>query len=107
MGAKKTIKKAAKAAESATNSVMGDSGKSLFFLILSMVCFWLVLDLFYGNGILKTLVGKIFWDGKQVTPPQPPPEKPIEKKKKDTKNMNRGDNVKSDNPKHTDGTMTA
>ena len=41
---------------------MKDDGKSLFFLILSMAAFWLILDLFYGNKLIKQLVNNLFND---------------------------------------------
>ena len=53
-------KKAGSAGNKATETVLGSDGKSLFFLILSFVCIWLILDMFYGNKIIKQLVDSIF-----------------------------------------------
>ena len=58
--AKNAGKKAGSAGNKATESVLGSDGKSLFFLILSFVCIWLILDMFYGNKIIKQLVDSIF-----------------------------------------------
>ena len=58
--AKSAGKKAGSASEKATESALGSDGKSLFFLILSFVCIWLILDMFYGNKIIKQLVDSIF-----------------------------------------------
>lgn len=33
--------------------------KGLFFLILSFVCFWLVLDQVFGNKLIEQFVGNI------------------------------------------------
>lgn len=30
--------------------------KGLFFLVLSLLCFWLVLDEFYGNGYISKFI---------------------------------------------------
>lgn len=49
--------------------VMGDGGRSLFFLILAMACGWIILDLFYGNKIIVVLVDKIFDGGNEPTTP--------------------------------------
>lgn len=35
---------------------MNDNSKSLFFLIISFGCFWLVLDEYYGNKYLSKIV---------------------------------------------------
>lgn len=40
--------------------LMGDGGRSLFFLILSFGCLWVILDLFYGKKTLVVLVDNIF-----------------------------------------------
>ena len=53
-------KKAGSAGNKATETALGSDGKSLFFLILSFVCIWLILDMFYGNKIIKQLVDSIF-----------------------------------------------
>ena len=58
--AKNAGKKAGSAGNKATETVLGSDGKSLFFLILSFVCIWLILDMFYGNKIIKQLVDSIF-----------------------------------------------
>ena len=58
--AKNVGKKAGSAGNKATESALGSDGKSLFFLILSFVCIWLILDMFYGNKIIKQLVDSIF-----------------------------------------------
>lgn len=58
----KAGKKAGSASEKATKTALGSDGKSLFFLILSFVCIWLILDMFYGNKIIKKLVDSIFSD---------------------------------------------
>ena len=58
--AKNVGKKAGNAGNKATESALGSDGKSLFFLILSFVCIWLILDMFYGNKIIKQLVDSIF-----------------------------------------------
>ena len=60
--AKNAGKKAGSAGNKATESALGSDGKSLFFLILSFVCIWLILDMFYGNKIIKQLVDSIFGD---------------------------------------------
>ena len=60
--AKNVGKKAGSAGNKATESALGSDGKSLFFLILSFVCIWLILDMFYGNKIIKKLVDSIFSD---------------------------------------------
>ena len=60
--AKNAGKKVGSASEKATESALGSDGKSLFFLILSFVCIWLILDMFYGNKIIKKLVDSIFSD---------------------------------------------
>lgn len=46
--------------------LMGDGGRSLFFLILSFGCLWVILDLFYGKKTLVVLVDNIF-DGDSKT----------------------------------------
>ena len=56
----KAGKKAGSAVDKSTGTIMGSDGKSLFFLILSFVCIWLILDMFYGNKIIKKLVDSIF-----------------------------------------------
>ena len=58
--AKNVGKKAGSAGNKATETALGSDGKSLFFLILSFVCIWLILDMFYGNKIIKQLVDSIF-----------------------------------------------
>ena len=58
--AKNAGKKVGSASEKATESALGSDGKSLFFLILSFVCILLILDMFYGNKIIKQLVDSIF-----------------------------------------------
>ena len=66
--AKNAGKKAGSASEKATETALGSDGKSLFFLILSFVCIWLILDMFYGNKIIKQLVDSIFGDSGSRTP---------------------------------------
>ena len=66
--AKNVGKKAGSASEKATESALGSDGKSLFFLILSFVCIWLILDMFYGNKIIKQLVDSIFGESDSSTP---------------------------------------
>lgn len=39
---------------------MNDEGKSLFFLILSLSCIWLIMDMYYGNKYLSKLIDGIF-----------------------------------------------
>ena len=58
--AKNVGKKAGNAGNKVTETALGSDGKSLFFLILSFVCIWLILDMFYGNKIIKQLVDSIF-----------------------------------------------
>ena len=58
--AKNAGKKAGSAGNKATETALGSDGKSLLFLILSFVCIWLILDMFYGNKIIKQLVDSIF-----------------------------------------------
>ena len=58
--AKNAGKKVGSAGNKATETALGSDGKSLFFLILSFVCIWLILDMFYGNKIIKQLVDSIF-----------------------------------------------
>ena len=58
--AKSVGKKVGSAGNKATETALGSDGKSLFFLILSFVCIWLILDMFYGNKIIKQLVDSIF-----------------------------------------------
>ena len=66
--AKNAGKKAGSASEKATETALGSDGKSLFFLILSFVCIWLILDMFYGNKIIKQLVDSIFRESNSSTP---------------------------------------
>ena len=66
--AKNVGKKAGSAGNKATESALGSDGKSLFFLILSFVCIWLILDMFYGNKIIKQLVDSIFGETDSSTP---------------------------------------
>ena len=66
--AKNVGKKAGSAGNKATETALGSDGKSLFFLILSFVCIWLILDMFYGNKIIKQLVDSIFGDSDSSTP---------------------------------------
>ena len=66
--AKNAGKKAGSASEKATETALGSDGKSLFFLILSFVCIWLILDMFYGNKIIKQLVDSIFGESDSSTP---------------------------------------
>ena len=65
--AKNAGKKAGSAGNKATESALGSDGKSLFFLILSFVCIWLILDMFYGNKIIKQLVDSIFGESNSST----------------------------------------
>ena len=58
--AKSAGKKVGSAGNKASETALGSDGKSLFFLILSFVCIWLILDMFYGNKIIKQLVDSIF-----------------------------------------------
>lgn len=66
--AKNAGKKAGSAGNKATETALGSDGKSLFFLILSFVCIWLILDMFYGNKIIKQLVDSIFGETDSSTP---------------------------------------
>ena len=66
--AKNAGKKVGSAGNKATESALGSDGKSLFFLILSFVCIWLILDMFYGNKIIKQLVDSIFGESDSITP---------------------------------------
>ena len=66
--AKSAGKKAGSAGNKATETALGSDGKSLFFLILSFVCIWLILDMFYGNKIIKQLVDSIFGESNSSTP---------------------------------------
>ena len=66
--AKSAGKKAGSAGNKATETALGSDGKSLFFLILSFVCIWLILDMFYGNKIIKQLVDSIFGESDSITP---------------------------------------
>ena len=66
--AKNAGKKAGSAGNKATETALGSDGKSLFFLILSFVCIWLILDMFYGNKIIKQLVDSIFGESNSSTP---------------------------------------
>ena len=65
--AKNAGKKAGSAGNKATETALGSDGKSLFFLILSFVCIWLILDMFYGNKIIKQLVDSIFGESDSST----------------------------------------
>ena len=58
----KAGKKAGSTVDKSTGTILGSDGKSLFFLILSFVCIWLILDMFYGNKLIKQLVDSIFSD---------------------------------------------
>ena len=58
----KAGKKAGSTADKSTGTILGSDGKSLFFLILSFTCIWLILDMFYGNKLIKQLVDSIFSD---------------------------------------------
>lgn len=53
-------KKAGSAVDKGSSTLLGSDGKALFFLILSFVCIWLILDMFYGNKLIKQLVDSIF-----------------------------------------------
>ena len=66
--AKNAGKKAGSAGNKATETALGSDGKSSFFLILSFVCIWLILDMFYGNKIIKQLVDYIFGESDSSTP---------------------------------------
>ena len=66
--AKNAGKKVGSAGNKATETALGSDGKSLFFLILSFVCIWLILDMFYGNKIIKQLVDSIFGESDSSTP---------------------------------------
>ena len=66
--AKSAGKKAGSAGNKATETALGSDGKSLFFLILSFVCIWLILDMFYGNKIIKQLVDSIFGESDSSAP---------------------------------------
>lgn len=46
---------------------MNDDGKSLFFLILSLSCVWLILDMFYGKKYLSKLIDGIFGTDESVS----------------------------------------
>ena len=58
----KAGKKAGRTVYNSTGTILGSDGKSLFFLILSFTCIWLILDMFYGNKLIKQLVDSIFSD---------------------------------------------
>ena len=58
----KVGKKAGRTVDKSTGTILGSDGKSLFFLILSFTCIWLILDMFYGNKLIKQLVDSIFSD---------------------------------------------
>ena len=58
----KAGKKAGRTVDKSTGAILGSDGKSLFFLILSFTCIWLILDMFYGNKLIKQLVDSIFSD---------------------------------------------
>lgn len=58
----KAGKKAGSTVDKSAGTILGSDGKSLFFLILSFTCIWLILDMFYGNKIIKKLVDSIFSD---------------------------------------------
>ena len=58
----KAGKKAGRTVDNSTGTILGSDGKSLFFLILSFTCIWLILDMFYGNKLIKQLVDSIFSD---------------------------------------------
>ena len=66
--AKNAGKKAGSAGNKATETALGSDGKSLFFMILSFVCIWLILERFYGNKIRKQLVDSIFGESDSITP---------------------------------------
>ena len=58
----KAGKRAGSTVDKSTGTILGSDGKSLFFLILSFTCIWLILDMFYGNKLIKQLVDSIFSD---------------------------------------------
>ena len=58
----KAGKKAGSTVDKSAGTILGSDGKSLFFLILSFACIWLILDMFYGNKLIKQLVDSIFSD---------------------------------------------
>ena len=58
----KAGKKAGRTVDKSTGAILGSDGKSLFFLIISFTCIWLILDMFYGNKLIKQLVDSIFSD---------------------------------------------
>lgn len=58
-----TVKKTSEVTDTAAKTMMGDGGKSLFFLIISMVCLWLIMDMFYGDKKISQLVDSIFEGG--------------------------------------------
>ena len=59
--AKKVVEKTGKATSKTVETVTGsDDGKSLFFLILSLSCFYLILDVFYGDNKLLKMAQSIF-----------------------------------------------
>ena len=60
----KAGKKAGSVVDKSTGTILGSDGKSLFFLILSFTCIWLILDMFYGNKLIKQLVDSIFSDSR-------------------------------------------
>lgn len=64
----KAGKKAGRTVDKSTGTILGSDGKSLFFLILSFTCIWLILDMFYGNKLIKQLVDSIFSDSDSSTP---------------------------------------
>ena len=63
----KAGKKAGSTVDKSTGTILGSDGKSLFFLILSFTCIWLILDMFYGNKLIKQLVDSIFSDSGTVS----------------------------------------
>ena len=44
----------------AAGTMTGDGGKSLFFIIMSCICLWLILDVFYGPDYIGQLIDKMF-----------------------------------------------
>ena len=40
-----------------------NNDNSIIYLTLALICFWLILDNFFGKGIIKNLINSIFNGG--------------------------------------------
>lgn len=67
MGVKNIAKKALNATQKTVETsgkvagtMTGDGGKSLFFIIMSCICIWLIMDVFYGDDFIGQLIDKMF-----------------------------------------------